>query len=198
MATVRDVVTLALRQARVVGVGREPTSAEAARGLEAFQGMLDMMVAGGMFGQLVDVYLTASDTAVEGRRYLLASGVTLTIPDIIPRNNDDDYGENSASSSERQPYDLSLIESVTSAGVRSVKLYDRTDWVDLLDLTLDTDPAPLSGRGLTGLAACVAKTYAEMFGAELGPATQMLARQFNGLVARKFGSTRPTLAGCYY
>lgn len=198
MSTVQDVVTLALRQARVLGIGRDPRSTEAAAGLQAYQGMLDMWVSNGMFGQLIDVYLTANATAVEGRRYLLASGVTLTIPTLIPRAHGDDYGESGSASDNRQPYDLSLIESLTSGGVRTVKLYDRIGWVDLLSLTLATDPAPLSARGVTGLAACIAQTYAEMFGAQLMPYTARLASQFQGMISRKFGTARPKEAATFY
>lgn len=200
MATVQDVVTLSLKLAKIIPSGSTPDSAEAADGLTCFQSMLDEMVANGMFGRLVDVYLTGDDTAVEGRRYLLASGVTLTIPDVIPRNNGDDYGSGNSSGSERQPYDLSLIEKVTSAGVRTVKLYDRTAWVDLLGLTL-ADEAPLSSRGETGLAAALACSgaFAAMFGdASISPRVEMLSRRFLGSLSGKAGSTRPKEAACYF
>lgn len=195
MTTVREIVTLALQQARVVGVNREPTSSEADAGLQAFQGMFDAWVAGGMFGSLSDIYLDASDTALEGHRYLLAVGVTLTLPSTIVGDGGD-YGEE-GNTSTRQPYDLSLVESVTSAGVRTVKLWDRTGWVSLLSLTLDS-AAPLASRGVTGLAACVAKTYCEMFGASLGPNTAMLARKFEGSLSHKFGSTQAKTVGEYF
>jgi hypothetical protein len=195
MTTVSDVVTLALRQGRVIGVNATPTASEAAAGLQAFQAMLDQWVTGGMFGSLCDIYLEDDGTALEGKRYLLASGVTLAYPSIV-EGQGGDYGEEGNSSS-RQPYDLSLVESVTSTGTRTVKLWDRTEWVDLLGLTLTSD-APLSSRGLTGLAACVAKTYCEMFGRDLGPNTQMLARRFEGALSHKFGSTRPAATAEYF
>lgn len=195
MTTIRDVVTKALQQGRVIGVNATPTSSEAQAGLEAFQAMVDQWTADGMFGRLEDVYLEADDTAKEGRRYLLASGVTLTIPSLISGDGGD-YGEE-GNTSARQPFDLALIESVTSAGVRTVKLRDRTAWVDLLGLGLDDD-APLASRGMTGLAACVARTYCELFGRELGPNTQMLARKFEGSLARKFGSTQDTPTADYF
>ena len=195
MATVREVVTLALRQGRVIGTNGTATAAEAARGLEAFQAQLDQWVADGMFGTLDDIYLEASATAKENKRYLLKAAVTLTMPSIITGDGGD-YGED-GNTSERQPYDLSVVESVTSAGVRTVKLWDRTAWVDLLSLTLDST-APLSTRGLSGLAACIARSYCEMFGRELGPNTARLAAQFEGSLSRKFGSTRPVPTGVYF
>lgn len=195
MATVREVVTLALKQGRVIGVNATPTASEAAAGLTAFQSMLDHWVADGMFGTLADIYLETSGAAKENKRYLLKAGVTLTMPSTITGDGGD-YGED-GNTSTRQPFDLSVVESVTSAGVRTVKLWDRTAWVDLLSLTLDST-APLGSRGLAGLAACVARTYCEMFGRELGPNTARQAAQFEGSLSRKFGSTRPAPTAVYF
>ncbi|MES2295212.1 MAG: hypothetical protein V4527_18090 [Pseudomonadota bacterium] len=200
MPTVADVVTTALKLAKIIPSGTTPSADESADGQTCFQSLLDEWVAGGMFGRLTDVYLTGDDTAVEGRRYLLAAGVTLTIPSVIPRNNSDDYGASANSSSERQPYDLSLIESVTSAGVRTVKLYDRTAWVNLLGLTL-ADAAPLSSRGLTGLAATLACSgaFAAMFDdTKVSPRVEMLSRRFVGSLSGKAGSTHERASVCYY
>jgi hypothetical protein len=190
MTTCRDVITYALRQARVISAGEEPEASEAADGLTALQAMYDGWVSGGMFGRLEDVYLTSNDTAEEGKRYLLASGVTLTTPTTISAEDSED-GEI------RQPRDLSLFESVTSAGVRSVKLYDRYQWVEITGLVLGSD-APLASRGVAGLSACLAQTYAEMFGASIGPQTSLLAVQFKAGLSLKLGSTRPRAAVEYY
>lgn len=187
MATVRDVVTLMLRQARIVGVGREPRSAEAERGLEAFQGLLDFWIGNGMFGRLTDVYKTDDYTATEGDRVIAPTAITVTFPTSIV---DEGTGET------RAPYDLSIVETVLN-GTRVVKIYDRTAWVDLLGLTLASD-APLASRGLPGLAACAAQSYVEMFGGSLGPLTQRLGLQFQGMISHKFGSTRPKEAAGYY
>lgn len=188
MSTVADVVTLALRQARVLGIGREPRASESAAGLQAYQAMLDLWVDNGMFGTLTNVYKTANYTAEEGERVFSPSAITVTFPTSLDDN------ENGGT---RAPRDLAIIETVLN-GTRVVKLYDRIGWVDLLGLTLATDPAPLSARGATGLAACVAQTYAEMFGARLGPNTQMLARKFQGSIMRKFGTDRPKAAVTFY
>lgn len=187
MATVRDVVTLALRQARVIGIGREPRATEADAGLQAFQAMLDMWIANGMFGRLTDRYKTGNYTAEEGERITAPTAITVTIPTTF---DDDENGGT------RAPRDLALIETVLN-GTRAVKLYDRTAWVDLLGLTLNST-APLAERGVTGLAACVAQTYAEMFGAQLMPNTARLAMTFQGMIARKFGTERPKAAAVYY
>jgi hypothetical protein len=179
MTTILDVVTLALRQGRVIGVNASPTSSEAAAGLQAFQGMIDTMISTPTFGALVDVYEIYNYTAGEGERVISPTAITVTFPDTI---DDESIGE------DRPPYDLSIVETVL-AGNRTVKLYDRTGWVTLTDLTLASD-APLASRGLTGLAACVARTYCEMFGRDLGPNTQRLAAQFMLSLSMKRGTNR--------
>ena len=119
MATCLDIITSALKLARVIPSGGTPSSAETTDGLSCLQSMYDEWVAGGMFGKLTDTYLTADDTAQEGHRYLLAAGVTLTEPTTIS-------SEDSVDGVERQPRDLAVYESLTSTGTRSVRLYDRT------------------------------------------------------------------------
>lgn len=178
MTTVRDVVKLALKMGRVISSGEQPEAEEAADGLVALQSLYDGWVASGMFGRLTDVYAANDDEAEESHRYVAASGVTITIPTTIEDGDE-----------ERPPRDLTVIETVTSAGVRAVKIYDRTGWVDLLGLELEDD-APLASRGASGLAACLAMTYSEMFGAQIGPATQRLAGTFRASLAAKWGSSQ--------
>lgn len=185
MTTVRDVVALALRQAKVIAPGEDASSDEAADGLTAFQSMLDMMVDAGLFGRLNDTYQTSDYTAEEGDRVIAPAGVTVTIPDTI-----ETCGET------RAPRDLSIIETVIG-GTRGVKVYDRTGWVSLLGLTLSSD-APFAGRGVAGLSACLARTYVEMFGGELGPYTQRMAARFEGSLSRKGSSTQDKQAVEYF
>lgn len=178
MTTCRDIVTLALKMARAISPGEEPEASEAADGLCALQSLYDGWISSGMFGRLEDVYLGTDETAEEGKRYLLADGVTLTAPTTI-----EDGGE------ERQARDMAVYEAVTHDGVRSVHLYDRYRWVAMLGLDLNSE-APLADRGASGLAACVAQSFAEMFGASIGPETMRLAMQFRSALAGKHGTTR--------
>lgn len=191
-ATCLDIITYAMRQARVLGPGKEPKAAEAEEGLVALQSFYDELVQGGMFGRLEDSYLTADDTAEEGKRYLLASGVTLTEPTTVA-------AEDSADGIARQPRDLSVYEKVTSAGVRSVRLYDRTAWVDLIGLA-SSDIAPLSDRGAYGLASALATSggFIDMFGAELSPVVLARAKRFLSNLSHKLGSTRDRLTPDYF
>lgn len=177
MATVRDIVTLALKQARVIGIGQTAPDPLASQGLTAFQTMFDMWVINGMFGRLTDLYKTANYEAKEGERITAPTGVVITLPATI-----DDCG------GERAPRDLSLVEYSIN-GVRSVKLYDRTAWVDLLGFTLGT-AAPLAERGQGGLASCTARVFCEMFGREMLPYTARQAAMFEGALSSKFGTTQ--------
>jgi hypothetical protein len=190
MATCGDIITYALRLAKVLPSGGSPTTAETADGLLCLQSMYDSFIAGGMFGELEDVYLDADDVAEEGKRYYVPTGITLTAPtsDYVDANGDT-----------RQPRDLALYESLTAAGTRTVKLYDRVAWVSLTGLA-SGDAAPLASRGAMGLAACLATAGAfnDMFGGEIGEGTAILAGQFVKQLMSKSGSTQDEPTGTYY
>jgi hypothetical protein len=190
MATCLQVITYALRQSRILGLGKDPKAAEAEEGMVALQSMYDEFRTGGMFGQLEDVYATDSDTAEEGKRYYLPAGVTLSAP---TSEYVDGLGDT------RQPRDLALYETLNNSGTHTAKLYDRTGWVDLLGLTL-SDTAPLSGRNAYGLAACLATSggFIAAFGAEPSEAVVSLARHFRANLIGKAGSTQDTSGGVYF
>lgn len=193
MTTCRQVITYALRQSKVIASGDDPSSDEAEDGLIALQSMYDDWVSGGMFGRLTDKYMTENENVEEGIRYYVPTGLTLTENVTIAAEDSFD--------GLRQPRDLSLYESLTQAGVRTVKLYDRTAWVALTGLTLASD-APLASRGAFSLAAALAVSggFAAMFGsaADIGPDTRNLAASFLGSLSYKLGSTRDRAAAEYF
>lgn len=170
MATCLEIITYALRMNRVIGVGKSPKTAETTEGMVALQSLYDQWRTGGMFGELEDVYLDENDTAEEGKRYFVPTGITLTAPTSVYL---DSLGET------RQPRDLALYESLTEAGTQAAKLYDRTAWVSMTGLA-SGDTAPLSSRNAYGLAACLATSggFIAVFGKEPAPATIALARHF--------------------
>ena len=190
MATCLDIITYAMRQAGVLGSGEEPTAAEGEDGLVALQSMYDDWRNRGMFGQLEDVYLSESDTAQEGKRYFIPTGMTLTDATSV-------YTDSSGNT--RQPRDLALYETLTQAGTQTAKLYDRTQWVDLLDLTL-SDTAPLSKRNAYGLAACLSLSggFQASFGESANPIVAALCSQFTRQLMGKIGSTQDDSGGTYY
>jgi hypothetical protein len=191
MATCRDVITNALKLARAISPGESPSADEAEDGMRALQSLYNQFVHNGMFGELEDVYLDSDDTAEEGKRYYVPAGVMLSVP---TSEYVDAFGRL------RQPYDLSAYESVEADGTRAVKLYDRTEWVDLLGLGL-SDTAPLSDRNEMGLAACLATNgaFAAMFGdtATMNPDVRNLARQFMGQIMGKHSSQAPRSVDYY-
>lgn len=190
MATCLEVITYAMRQSRILGLNSVPKAAEAEEGLVALQSLYDEWRTGGMFGTLEDAYLTDDDTAKEGKRYFIPAGTTLT---AATSEYDDGRGNT------RQPRDMALYETLTSTGTHAAKLYDRTEWVDLLGLEL-TDAAPLSSRNAYGLAACLATSggFISAFGAEPSAPVVALARHFLRNVMGKMGSTQDSAGADYY
>lgn len=188
MATCLDIITYAMRQNRILSLGKEPKAAEAEEGMFALQSLYDQWRTGAMFGQLEDIYLTSDDTAEEGKRYYTA-GFTLTEPTSVYL---DAYG------CTRQPRDLAMYESFDGT-TQSAKIYDRTQWVDLLNLSL-TDEAPLSGRNAYGLAACLATSggFIAAFGAEPPAPVIALARHFLTNIMSKQGSTQDNSGSDYF
>jgi hypothetical protein len=190
MAECLEVITNALVLRKIIGIGKSPKAAETALGLTALQSLYDQWRTGGMFGQLEDVYLEEDETALEGKRYFVPTGLTLTDASSVYED------ENGVT---RQPRDLAMYESLTQAGVHTAKLYDRKEWVDLLGLEL-TDVAPLSSRTALGLAACLATSggFAAAFGGEASPELIALARHFLRNVMGKDATTQDRTGADYY
>jgi hypothetical protein len=183
MATCRDIVTRALRMTGVVPREDDPTAPELRDGLTVLQTLYDSWLTGGMFGRLTDVYEPGSYEAGEGERVFLDTGGTLTLPTEID--------------SDRKPRDLVAIEGFVSGGTRVAYIWDRTAWVQITDLA-EADEAPLSNRGVNGLAACLAVAYADEFGPQVGPGVLMQCRSFKTALSYKFGSERDVVAGTWF
>lgn len=181
MTTCRDIVTRAYRMAGIIGLSESPETSEAEEGLVALQSMFDTWVAGGMFGRLTDVYKTAAYTAREGERVHTSGSPTITIPST--------YAQDGEEGTDRTPYDLSLIE-VQDGATRNVWVYDRSAWVDLKGLTLSST-CPFAERGESGLAACLAITLADTFGAPIGRSVSSAAAAYRQALSYKLGSERP-------
>lgn len=190
MTTCRDTITQALRLTKVIASGDAASADEADDGMVALQSFYDQLVTGGMFGTLRDFYKTDEYEAKEGERITAPAGVTITFPETL---SDNDNG------GDRVPRDLACIETIID-GARTVKIWDRTGWVDLLGLDLN-DTAPLAERNAFGLAAALAVSggFAAMFGsvADIGPDVRVLAAQFNGNISRK-ATTRDRIPAGYY
>jgi hypothetical protein len=174
MTTCRDVITLGLRQARVLGIGREAKAKEADEGLVALRSLYDDMFSSGFLGPFTDIYATSDYTAKENER-IIADGATITIPDTIEDGSE-----------LRVPVDLSAVIVVTDTAQKNY-VFSMGRWQVCDGLTLDSE-APLANRGVAGLAALLALTYSEMFGASLQPATGQLAMRFKGSLSNRFST----------
>lgn len=183
MATVRDVITAALRKPGVLGAGDTAAAEDAADALPVLQSMYLEWVASGAFGRLTDVLKEADYTAKEQERVRKDAACTVSLPDTIT-----DAGTGEA----RAPRDLSLVVvTYPAAGTVEHHLYDAFlgDWVRLDGLDLDAT-APLSGRGLDGLVSCLARRVAEDHGRSVGPVTMRSAALFESALSSRFSSER--------
>lgn len=189
MPTIRDIITLALKQAKVIAAGESPSDTEAADGLIVVQSVYDDWSMRGMFGTLTDVYLTEDDDAEEGQRIFAAAGVTVTIPATIDDGTDT-----------RKPRDLACIEVIDGDdNSRTTKIYDARlgSWVSLVSLGLN-DEAPLASRSQYGLAACIAIRWGETFGAEIARSILAQALRFEGGLSYKLGSDQGRAGPDYF
>lgn len=175
MTTCRDIITLALQQARIVGIGRTPRASEAEAGMNALQSLYDHMFSHGPLGPFTEVYATEDYTAGEDER-IIADNATITIPDTIEVYGDDP----------RTPTDLAAVVVITDT-TRLQYVFSLGRWEVCHALTLD-DTAPLSERDRTGLAALLAKEYCEMFGAQLPGATMLRGLRFLGDLSSRFST----------
>lgn len=181
MATVRDIVTRALRMTGIIDREDEPSAAELRDGIIALQSLYDGWLVGGMFGRLEDKLEQGGYEAGEGQRIFIDSG-TVTLPTLVH---------------DRKPRDLVAIEAHDDEG-RRAWIWDRTAWVRIDNMEAGTE-APLSNRGVNGLAACLALVYADEFGGQVGPGTVLQSRTFKTGLSYKFGSERnPTNAADYF
>lgn len=181
MTTCRDIVTRALRMAGIVGKGREPKARELDDGMFALQGLFDGWFAGGMFGRLTDYYAEGGYEAEVGQR-VFYTGTAPTLPELVD--------------SVHPPRDLAAIEFNNASG-RGAHIWDRSGWVRIDALDADDD-APLALRGAEGLAACLAASIAEEYGAPLTASVVSKASNFRTNLRLNAGAEREVTAGQWF
>lgn len=187
MPTCRAVITRCLRKARVYAAGEVPSSEDMEDGMEELKGLYAGWATNGMFGRIYDVQTDSDYEAGPWERITVTESATITIPTSF-----EDDGEN------LPPYDMAYIEVVDLENQTvSRYLYSNGGWVDINALGLD-DEAPLADRGIGGLSACLALTFAEEFGEVAGPAIQRQAAAFKMGLSLKLGSDAPRTAADYF
>jgi hypothetical protein len=187
MPTCRDIITRALRKARVYAAGETPSDDDMADGLDELQNLYEQWGSNGMFGRLADV-LTADDyEASPNERITVTDAATVTIPTSFETDGED-----------YPAYDTAFIEVVdVDAGTVTRYLWESGAWVEISGLGLN-DEAPLAGKGRSGLAACLAIPLAEEFGTNVGPGVARQAGAFKTGLSLKYGSDAQRTASDYF
>jgi hypothetical protein len=184
MPTCNDVITRAFRKARVYGTGETPTPEDMADALDELQNLYEQWGTSGMFGRLKDTIQADGYEAEPFERVQIPSG-TVTLPTDL----DDDP--------ETPPNVLSFVEVVnTGSSTVTRYIYENGAWVEIGGLAL-ADEAPLSGRGMAGLAACLAMEMGE-WGGEATPTVARQAAAFKAGLALNLGSEGYHGGGEYY
>ena len=193
MATCRDIVTLGLKQARVVGVSDTPSASEADVGMTVLQSLYRSWFDSGEFGRLTDVYKAADYTAQEQERITAETGVTVTLPTTYSITSGK-YGDGTGQ--RRAPYELAAI-AVVKDGAELSYIWDGSAWIELNSLALG-DNAPLAKYNEAGLSAFYALHYAETFGAQIGPGTKKLADRFISAMRTRRNRANPRATAEFY
>ncbi len=177
MVTCQEIITRALRKARVYDAGETPSAEDMNDGMDELQNLYEQWGSNGMFGRLSDVLTDGDYEAEPNQRITVTDSAVITIPTTI-----DDGGD------ETTPFDTAFIEVIdTVASSVSRYIYENGAWVSITDLVL-ADVAPLSGKGRGGLSACLALAYAEEFGGGVGPRVARQAAAFKTGLSMKYGS----------
>ena len=205
----------ALRKIGVLASGQAPAAPEAADALEALRLMYEAMVAEGLFGRQLDVWVpdgAANFTARENRRYTAEdlAGTTITLPTSI----DDRYwiwtppygwsppgGVTVEPGAERRPPldgNIVRIADLATTG-RSLFVYDSAiaRWVSLLNLGMG-DEAPLSTRYGAGLQAMLGVQLSGEDGVEVPEATVVEAARCRSAMAHRFDGPSRVVPGVYF
>lgn len=186
-ATIRDVITLALKKLTIVQSGGVATAEDAADLLASLSSFYNECIDGGTFGRVFDVPISKAFDGSPGHNQqinvLTDEAVALELPATMPSTwccnwrPWRDYGWGlSVPADENVPHDLSVVRVTDQFGPsRATYIYDgyiqRWVRVDDLDLTVDSTvlnrEAPLSARNMDGLASVLAVRVADQFGQDL-------------------------------
>jgi hypothetical protein len=165
MATCLAICNRALRLARIVAIGDEPSSSELDEAMTVLRSFYQRLADTALRPDS-EVYETEDYTADEGER-IYCTG-TVTLPDLIEDG------------SERRVKDLASVQyKDETEDAWQTWISDKGDWVRIDDLE-ESDTAPLSDRNMDGLSCLVAMEVAGTFGslADIDPITVKKAARF--------------------
>lgn len=193
MSTNLDIIKRAMKKLHVLASGAEPTSAEAADGMEQLQSLLVELIGHGGLGRLADVVVPDGETAYTAfgwSRVKYPSGCTVTLPtytgDTYSSTGSDttDYGNGAGYC--QSFHDLAPIVTISSAGVPLYYVFNAygTGWVQVNDLG-QQDDFPLAAHYENGFAAMLAEYMVDEFDGTVGADTRRQAAWCRHQLANK-------------
>ena len=210
-ATIRDVVTLALKKLGVIRGGGVPSSQDASDALASLSSFYNELIENGTCGRVWSVPIEQAFEGVAGSNQhinvLTDDAVSIEIPAVMPSdwcgswrpNRDYGWGLNipHPASGNNVPDDLTVVRITDQFGpARATYLYDapiqrwmRIDDLSIMDAnTVLNREAPLSARSPDGLASLLAYRVADQFGdTSLSPLTIRAANTYKSSLALGFG-----------
>lgn len=200
MASVRQVINLALRKLGKLGAGREARPADAADALEALQAMYLAWVASGAFGRLHDIQPDGPEYVARcGQRVTResASLVEVILPEQAVERPVYDYGR--CFPGYEAPWDGAAVVIVSlDTGLTQTWIYDGTlkAWQQVDAIQMDDEAPRSSDRN--GLAACLAIEFADQYGGDVPAATVQQASRYKMALTAGYGFQRkPQALGVY-
>lgn len=176
MTTNLDIIKRAMRKLHVLGQGSEPSSAQAAQGMELLQSLYVELIGMGGLGRLADVVVPDGETAYTAfgwSRVKYPVGCTVSLPTYTG----DTYNISTPASSYCHAFhDLAPIVTINGAGVAAYWIFNAYSdgWVQVNEQAL-TDEFPLAEHYKNGFAAMLAEYICDDFAGTVGADTRRQA-----------------------
>lgn len=195
MSTNLDIIKRAMRKLHVLGQGRDPSSAQAAQGMELLQSLFVELIGMGGLGRLADVVVPDGETAYTAfgwSRVKYPVGCTVTLPsytgDTYPTSGSSS-GFDSATFYCQSFHDLAPVVTISSTGVPLYYVFNAygAGWTQVNDLAL-TDDFPLAEHYKNGFSAMLAEYMCDDFAGTVGADTRRQASWCRYQLANKSDS----------
>lgn len=203
--SVRDVCTLALRKLGVLRAGGTPTSADAETARLSLESWYAEAITQGTFGRVYNVVVATPQTVTPYPNMHVSAttdDVIVDLPQTVPADywwtyqpcRDYGWGKFVPLGGDPEvivPRDKAIVQVTSSTNnTRLTYIFDRTNqrWMRTDTIALE-DEAPLSARGIDGLASLLAMRMTEYFGPELlSPITQQSANRYKVALVTNYGN----------
>ncbi len=179
--TCQEIISEALEENTMRGLGDTPDSYELDRGLKRLQSMWNAGVESGLFGRVEEYYATAAYEAEEGQR-VYSGGFTITLPTAIEDlDSETNY---------RRPRDFAMVQVVNASTDPQVSLYDahEAEWKRIDNLTAAGE-CPFGRRYRHGLVAALAQML-QPLGGQAGDVTAAYASALRSALSLRQSAPR--------